>query len=100
MDVEDFKTLLSEWVGHSWLHGLDFDCEDRFINEAIVNFETDYLRWFPNDSAIDTYKLKTTPQLISMLLYRVSRVLYISNLDGRRGGKRFLFSSCKTYWSD
>lgn len=85
MNVESFKTLLCEWVNHSWLSSLNFDCEDKYINEAIVTFESDYRRWFPNDSNIDVYKLKTTPQLISMLLYRVSRVLHIRDL-GVRGG--------------
>lgn len=44
MNVESFKSLLREWVEHSWLHSLNFKCEDKYINEAIVNFEFDYRR--------------------------------------------------------
>ena len=98
MTVEDFKGLLHEWKEHSWLCNHDFTCDDGIIYQSIACFETDYNRWYPNESVIDISRLRNTPQLIAMLLYRVSRVLYIRELSG--GGKRCLLAFSKTYWTD
>lgn len=82
MTVENFKELLTEWKEHSWVCNLDFVCDDSVIEESIVLFESDYRRWYPNHSYICVDNLRKTPQLIAMLLYRISRLLYIRGLDG------------------
>lgn len=82
MTVEEFKELLNGWKNHSWLCNHNFQCEDSIIHESIVSFESDYKRWYPNDSCISIYNLQNTPQLIAMLLYRISRSLYINELSG------------------
>lgn len=82
MTVEEFKELLNGWKNHSWLCNHDFYCEDSIIRESIVSFESDYKRWYPNDSCISLPNLQKTPQLIAMLLYRMSRALYINELSG------------------
>lgn len=98
MNVEEFKGLLDDWKNHSWLYNHDFKCDDAIIADSIENFELDYRRWYPNDSCISIFNLQKTPQLIAMLLYRISRVLHIKDLSG--GGKRFLLASCQTYRAD
>ena len=85
MNVDEFKGLLYEWKEHSWLCNHDFTCDDALIYQSIACFWTDYKRWYPNDSFIETSRLRNTPQLIAMLLYRISRALYLSELPG--GGK-------------
>ena len=80
MTVEEFKELLNGWKTHSWLCNHDFQCEDSVIHESIVRFDSDYKRWYPNDSFISVSNLQKTPQLIAMLLYRISRCLYINDL--------------------
>ena len=82
MTVEEFKELLNGWKNHSWLYNHDFQCDDYIIRESIMTFEYDYKRWYPNDSCIIISNLQKTPQLIAMLLYRVSRNLYIKQLGG------------------
>ena len=82
MTVNEFKSLLNDWKSHSWLHNHDFQCDYTIIEQSIKNFESDYKRWYPNDSDINLFNVKNTPQLISMLLYRISRALYVNNLDG------------------
>ena len=98
MTVEEFKGLLNEWTSHSWLHNQDFRCDDTIIEQSIIDFEPDYKRWYPNDSCISVYNFQKTPQLIAMLLYRISRALYISDLEP--GCKRCLLSSCKAHWTN
>lgn len=83
MNVEEFRGLLDDWKNHSYLYNQDFQCDDSIIAESIVNFEPDYKRWYPNDSCISISNLQKTPQLIAMLSYGTSRVLYINNLMGR-----------------
>ena len=80
MTVEEFKGLLNEWTSHSWLYNQDFRCDDAIIEQSIIDFELDYKRWYPKDSCISVCNFKKTPQLIAMLLYRISRALYISDL--------------------
>lgn len=87
MTVEEFKGLLNEWTSHSWLHNQDFRCDDAIIEQSIIDFELDYKRWYPNDSSISVYNFQKTPQLIAMLLYRISRALYISDLESGGGVK-------------
>ena len=87
MTVEEFKGLLNEWTSHSWLHNHDFQCDDVIIEQSIIKFESDYKRWYPNDSCINILNLQKTPQLIAMLLYRISRALYISDLNYLGGVK-------------
>lgn len=82
MTVEEFKNLLVECKDHSWLYNHDFSCDDSVIEESILLFESDYKRWYPNDSCVYVYNLRNTPQLIAMLLYRISRLLYIRGLNG------------------
>lgn len=89
MTVDEFKELLNVWKIHSWLCNHDFSCDDSVIEESIFLFESDYRRWYPNDLHICVYHLSNTPQLIAMLLYRISRLLYIKGLD-RCGGIRYL----------
>lgn len=81
MIVEEFKGLLNEWTSHSWLHNQDFRCDDSIIEQSIIDFELDYKRWYPNDSCISVSNFQKTPQLIAMLLYRISRALYIRDLE-------------------
>lgn len=57
MTVEEFKELLSEWKNHSWLCNHDFQCNDSLINESIITFESDFKRWYPNDTCISISKI-------------------------------------------
>ena len=97
MTVDEFKELLNVWKIRSWLCNHDFSCDDSVIEESIFLFESDYRRWYPNDLHICVYHLSNTPQLIAMLLYRISRLLYIKGLDRCAGG---VFATCPTYWSN
>lgn len=81
MTVSDFRTLLKIWVSGSWLSDHNFICDDILIEKAIQIFKKDYQRWYVNDEDIDAHKLSETPQLISMLLYRISREIYLNDAN-------------------
>ena len=81
MDNLDFYQILDSLVSHSWLNHHCFDCSSDIIEESICNFFLDYARWYPNDSCIDFQKLKYTPQLMAVLFYRISRNLYLRDLE-------------------
>ena len=76
----EFRKLLDIWTSNSWLCSHDFKCDDQIIEESIRVFQSDYSRWYPNDRTINVYNIQYTPQLIAMLLYRISRNVYLSNL--------------------
>lgn len=80
MTVLEFRKLLDIWTSNSWLCSHDFKCDDQIIEESIRVFQSDYSRWYPNDRTINVYNIQYTPQLIAMLLYRISRNVYLSDL--------------------
>ena len=92
MTVEEFKGLLNEWTSHSWLHNHEFQCDDAIIAQSIIDFESDYRRWYPNDSCISILNFQKTPQLIAMLLYRISRALYLNNSESGKEGREYAYS--------
>lgn len=77
MNVSDFRELLRLWISNSWLSNLDFTCDDSLIERAFLIFRKDYQRWYAGD--IDIQKLIETPQLIAVLLYRISREIYLNS---------------------
>lgn len=81
MTVSDFKSLLTSWVSNSWLSHHDFSCDEILIERAILRFKTDYVRWYASDEEICIEKLNNTPQLISVLLYRIAREIYLSDAE-------------------
>lgn len=83
LDAEQLRGLVSVWKDRSWLSRFSFGCSDSVLNFAIDAFRSDYNRWFPDDSTIDIRKLIRTPQLIAMLLYRISHTLHFPPPLGR-----------------
>lgn len=55
-----------------------FSIDDAILNKSTKIFEKDYLRWYDNTN-IDINKLFLTPQLISVLCYRISRELFLKS---------------------
>lgn len=76
LDVERLRGLISAWKDRSWLSGFSFGCDDSVLSIAIGAFMPDYRRWYPDDPSVDVQKLIRTPQLIAILLYRISHTLH------------------------
>ena len=77
----EFEELLDSIVSHSWLCRYFFNCSSDIIEDSIQCFYSDYIRWYPNDTSIDVSKLKYIPQLLAILLYRISRNLYLRDIE-------------------
>ena len=85
MSPNELKNLIQVWIRNSYLNELSFDVTDEILNHAIISFKEDYLRWHPSDEHILQKRVERNPQLIAILLYRISHIMYVSrdNLEDR-----------------
>jgi hypothetical protein len=79
MNPSELKELISSFTKGSWLSTLDFSCPQELLEKVVVEFQEDYNRWYPG--ILDIEKLCVTPQLISVLAYRMSH-----RINALRGG--------------
>lgn len=77
-NLHTIKELLSRIICKSYLPKSYFSIDDAILNKSTKIFEKDYLRWYDNTN-IDINKLFLTPQLISVLCYRISRELFLKS---------------------
>lgn len=77
-NLHTIKELLSRIIYKSYLPKSYFSIDDAILNKSTKIFEKDYLRWYDNTN-IDINKLFLTPQLISVLCYRISRELFLKS---------------------
>lgn len=77
-NLHTIKELLSRIICKSYLPKSYFSIDDAILNKSTKIFEKDYLRWYGNTN-IDINKLFLTPQLISVLCYRISRELFLKS---------------------
>lgn len=75
--LELIKGFLETIEKKVYLPSQYFDISNEHLEKAIAIFKTDWERWFP-ESIINIEKLYYTPQLISVLCYRIARELYLS----------------------
>lgn len=74
-EIESIKELLKCFVDKSYIPCNYFDLDETLLECSVKTFKDDYLRWFPNDEFIDSAKLLITPQLSTLLCYRISRAI-------------------------
>lgn len=79
MNAKSLFNLLESWLAHSYLYQESLFYNEDIYTTALSNFQSDYACWYPYDQAIDVHKLIITPQLHSILTYRIARLFY---LDG------------------
>lgn len=77
---EKIEKYLLQMICTSKLPAELFDKDSSTIHRATEDFVADYLRWYPNDTRFDYYKLLVTPQLGAILCYRISHI--INKLQG------------------
>lgn len=80
MNVLDLKNTIVSLYKETWLHSSDFDCSDSILLKSLDEFQSDYNRWY--SGSIELEKLCITPQLLAVLMYRISH-----NINIFGGGK-------------
>lgn len=78
-EFDNIKTLIEVFSHKSYLPIEYFKISNDILKQAIEDFRGDYLRWYPNDNSIIKNKLLLTPQLFSLLCYRISRMINLLN---------------------
>lgn len=91
---ENIEKYLLQMICTSKLPAELFDKDSSTIRRATEDFVADYLRWYPDDTRFDYYKLLVTPQLGAILCYRISHV--INKLQKKGGGKYFWHNRLQT----
>lgn len=70
---QEIKTFIQSISRRSYLPDDFFHVNDDIMFHAVEHFKSDYARWYIGE--IDINRLKTTPQLIAMLCYRISHII-------------------------
>lgn len=69
--------LVCSWLSLSYLRKESLRYDERIYREALAEFWYDYIRWYPSDVQIEERKLILTPQLHSVLTYRLARLYFL-----------------------
>ena len=87
--------LINQWKSNCYLSNYSFDCPAHLIDDALAKFQSDYNRWY--EGVIDIKRLSLTPQLQTVLCYRIANNIY-KNGGGGGGGR--IFSVRPSDWTD
>lgn len=71
--------VLENWKSKTYLESEELVFNSKIYTGAIKTFFTDYRRWFPDDKTIELSNLLMTPQLHSLLTYRLAHLFYKNN---------------------
>jgi hypothetical protein len=66
--------LINQWKSNCYLSNYSFDCPAHLIDDALAKFQSDYNRWY--EGVIDIKRLSLTPQLQTVLCYRIANNIY------------------------
>ena len=66
--------LINQWKSNCYLSNYSFDCPAHLIDDALAKFQSDYNRWY--EGVIDIKRLSLTPQLQTVLCYRIANNVY------------------------
>lgn len=77
-NLSEIKEFLSFIISKSFIPQHYFSIKETFLHECVKDFQADYERWFPSDNGINVDKLLFTPQLTSVLCYRIAHRLFIA----------------------
>ena len=66
--------LINQWKSNCYLSNYSFDCPAHLIDDALSKFQSDYNRWY--EGVIDIKRLSLTPQLQTVLCYRIANNVY------------------------
>ena len=75
--------LINQWKSNCYLSNYSFDCPAHLIDDALAKFQSDYNRWY--EGVIDIKRLSLTPQLQTVLCYRIANNVYKNGGGGGAG---------------
>ena len=73
MNIVSLRTFIQSIHSKSYLSDFVLDTNEYILENALKVFHTDYERWYPKQE-MSVEKLYYTPQLVSVLMYRIARI--------------------------